>query len=208
MAFGDTYELIDVQTLAGQEILNVYFYRQNNLAVSPVAQDLIDSYIGQVLPDIVATQTDNLLHTEIRVRNLFDASDSASDSISVPGGRPVGDYVSTFNAIGFALDQDNGAIKNGAKRYAGYHESDSEDGVITDPAMTALLVTLGAAITGTLDYGIIATWLPIIVKRLLVSPGVYRLPENSGEQVYGSIIDAVFNPLVTSQVSRKIGVGV
>jgi hypothetical protein len=207
MAFGDTYELVDVQDLAGQEVLNVYFYRQNNLAVAPTAQDMIDSFVGQVLPSIVATQTNNILHTEIRCRNLFDAADNAVDAISVPGSRAVGDYVSTFNAVGFTLDQDNGAVKNGAKRFAGYHESDTADGVITDAAMIALLTTLSGALTGTLDFGIIATWLPIIVKRLLVYQGVYRLPANQGEQVYGSIVDAIFNPLVTSQVSRKIGVG-
>lgn len=207
MAFGDVYELIDVQELAGQEVLNVYFYRQNNLAVTVTADDLIDSYVGQVLPELAATQTDNILHTSIRARNLYTPADSAVQAISVSGDRAVGDYVSTFNAIGYRLDQDNGSVKDGAKRFAGYHESDTADGVITDPAMVALLTTLAAALTGTLDFGILATWLPIIVKRILVSPGVYRLPDNAGETVYGSITDAVFNPLVTSQVSRKIGVG-
>lgn len=207
MAFNDKYELVDVQNLAGQEVLNVYFYENNELSGTATAQDLIDSFVGQVLPEIAATQTDNILHTEIRVRNLFDASDNANEAISVPGDRAVGDYVSTFNAIGFRLVQDNGAVKNGAKRFAGYHESDSADGVITDPAMVALLTTLAAALTGTLDVGIIATWLPVIIKRILVSPGEYRLPTNDGETVFGAITDAVFNPLVTSQVSRKIGVG-
>lgn len=207
MAFGDTYELVDESEMAGQQVLNVYFYRQNNLAVTVTAQDLIDSYVGQVLPDLCATQVDNVLHTKIRCRNLFDASDNAEMAISEPGTRAIGEYASTFNAIGFELDQDNGAIRNGAKRYAGFAESDVADGVVSDPAFVALLTTLAAAITGTLDFGILATWLPIIVKRILVSPGEYRLPANQGEQVYGSITDAIFNPLVTSQVSRKIGVG-
>lgn len=208
MAFGDVYELTDKALLAGQDCINVFFYRQNNLAVTVTAQDLIDSYVGQVLPALKGTQSGHLTHTEISCRNLFNDSDRAVQAISQVGTAPNAEYHSNFDAVGWSLVQDNGSIKNGAKRVAGLPEAYSTDGVIDSATYIALLSTLSAALTGTLDFGVLATWLPVIVKRILVAAGKYRLPENSGETVYGSITDAVFNPIVTSQVSRKIGVGV
>lgn len=207
MAFGDIYELIDVQTLAGQTVLNVYFYRQNNLAVTADAQDLIDSYVGQVLPEVAGVQTDNVLHTEIRCRNLFNPVDNAVEAISVAGADTSNEGMTNFDAVGYALSQNNGSVKNGAKRYAGLPEGAQNDGVIDEPVYIALLTTLAAALTGTLDVGIVGTWLPIIVKRIAEGGGDYRLPANAGEAVFGEIISAVFNPVVTSQVSRKLGVG-
>lgn len=208
MASGDLWELIDKSSLAGQDVINVYFFSQSALGGAAVAQDLIDSYVGQLLSVVKTIQSGHLLHTEISVRNLFDPSDRAVNAVSVVGTSPNIEYHSNFDAVGVSLVQDNGAIKNGAKRFAGLPEAYSADGVIDNATYIALLNTLMAALTGTLDWGIIATWIPAIVKRVLVSPGVYRLPENSGEAVWGTITDAVWNPEVTSQVSRKIGVGV
>jgi hypothetical protein len=69
------------------------------------------------------------------------------------------------------------------------------------------LLELGTLLVSVLNYGIIPTFLPIIVKRILDGTQ-YRLPANAGELVYGTVTDAVYNPLITTQTSRKIGVGV
>jgi len=37
--------------------------------------------------------------------------------------------------------------------------------------------------------------------------GNYVLPTTQGDAIFGYITDALFNPRVTSQVSRKVGVG-
>lgn len=208
MATGDIYQLIAHQELAGQEVLNVYFYRQDSLVAGQDAEDLAEQWELQILPAIAATQSLRVLYTAIEVNNLFTPSDRTVRSISEPGTAPNAEYHSNFDAVGWSLVQDNGAVKNGAKRIAGLPEAYSADGVIDNATYIALLTTAAAALTGSIDAGVIATWFPVIVKRILESPGVYRLPENSGEAVFGGITDAVFNPLVTSQVSRKIGVGV
>lgn len=209
MAWQDVYELIDRQTLAGQQVLNVYYYFNNDtLAGAADAQDLIDSYVGQILPSLRPIQTNDLLHVEIEARNLFNPTDRAVNAISLAGTSSETDYQNAFSAVGVSLVQDNGAIRNGSKRFAGIPDARVTDGIITEGIYIGLLTTLMEALSGTLEFGVISTWLPIVVKRILEAPGVYRLPENAGETVYGSITDAEWNPVVTSQTSRKIGRGV
>lgn len=203
----DVYMVIDKQVLAEQEVLNVYFYRQNSVDTTWTAVDMTDSFIGQVLPAVAAIQSDRVLHTAVSAVNLFNPSDLHEAAVSVPGDLPSADDAATFDAVGFKLVQDNGLVKNGAKRYAGMPDAEAHDGVIDDTDYLALLATLSAALTGTLDIGILSVWVPSIVKRILVSAGKYRLPENQGEAVVGSITDAILNIFQTSQVSRKIGVG-
>ena len=57
-----------------------------------------------------------------------------------------------------------------------------------------------------LVHGVVNTFFPVVVKRILDGL-IYRLPENQGEAEYGSITDATYNPLVSSQNSRKTGRG-
>lgn len=208
MAFDDIYELVDESELAGQAVFNVYFYKNDLPASGWNAQDLIDSYVGQVLPLVCQIQTPDVLHYRVRARNLFNPTDDADTLISEAGTNSSGDYNSNFDAVAFALDQDNGAVKNGAKRYGSIPDGDILENIIVGAGYITDLLALGSILSGTLDVGVVATWLPVIVKRILESPGVYRLPENSGETVYGTITDAVYNPVVSSQVSRKIGVGI
>lgn len=207
MAHQDIYQVTDRQRLAGQEIFNVYFFRVSSGAVSPVADDMIDAFVGQVLPEIVTLQVGALVHEQVDARNLFNPSDKATRSISVPGGNPGETWSTNFDAVGIQLNQTNGAVKNGAKRIAGMPDSVANNGVIVDPIWLTALVALCVQLSGTLNWGIIATFIPVVVKRLLVSPGNYELPSSLLLATWGDIISAAFSPLMTSQVSRKIGNG-
>lgn len=206
-ADGDLYQIIDQQQLDGQTVLNVYFYKRNApVIVGNPAQAVADAFDGQVLPDILTIQSDALTHTALIVNNLFDASDTYTKVISEVGGSTGADS-SPFDAIGFRLVQDNGSVRNGSKRYAGVLDEDSSSGIIDDTDLITELVTLGATLIGGVEIGIIANALtPIIVKRIK-DGSKYRLPQNSGEAVYGNINNALYNIDVTSQVSRKIGRG-
>jgi len=206
MAFQDVYELVDVQSHQGQEVLNVYFYQNNNiLNGGATAEDLANEFIEEVLPEIVAIQVVDLIHTEIRVRNLYNAADSHTTAISEAGAIGT-DNFPTFNAVGFRLVQDNGAIRNGAKRIGGIPEDAALDGVITGAPYIAALDTLGDKLADTLAIIAADVFMPVVVGRIL-DGGSYRLPDNAGEAVLGAIVEGVFNVLLTSQTSRKIGVG-
>lgn len=206
MGASDLYMLTDRGTLRGQQVINVYFYRQNITIGSSPSEALVDAYLAELLPLILDAQPADVLHTEIEAQNLFNPSDKHVRGISEPGQYGL-DPSSNFDAIGFALSQDNGAVKNGAKRYPGVPDAAEEEGVITSAGYLAILALIAAGLPAPLAVGLTDVFFPVIVKRINEGPGLYRLPSNLGESTYGSITDAVFNPLVTTQNSRKIGRG-
>lgn len=207
MAFQDCYELVDESTLYGQKVLNVYFYQNNNvLNGGATASDLIDGFLAEVMPAIRAIQVSGVVHTEVRARNLFNEADRHVRTVSLAGTSAETDGYSGFTAAGFTLVQDNGAIRNGGKRYAGMGEGYATNGVIDNGGAITLLNALGAAVEQNINILAAEVFRPVVIKRLLVAGG-YVLPGSLGEAVIGGLIDVVWNTLVTSQVSRKIGNG-
>ena len=208
MALNDVYELVDVQTFGGQTMLNAYFYQQRAaILAGNIPQQLADTFVTNVLPSIRAVQTADTRHTEIRVRNLFNESENVTSLVSLAGTSGDPDTAAPFEAVGFRLKQDNGAIRNGAKRIGGIQGNIAEDGVIVDTGIVTALLAIGTAMVLGLDVGIVANaFLPVIVKRLLVA-GKYELPDSLADAVVGTVTDALYNANETSQVSRKFGRG-
>lgn len=222
MAVGDIYEIRDVQSLLSQHVENVHFYRQalDFVTTNPTnSQSLAEAWIEQSLPTIAAIQTADVLHTNVLVRNLYDESDAYDASVSVSGnvsgGTATDQITSPFDAWAFQLDGDNPAVKNGQKRIAGVNEGWVLDGAV-DPDSGAEF-DLGAAaaqLSAAIQIGTIITdpvFVPVVVKRVRTgSPGAYeyRLPASSGEGVWSVVVVALFKLFITSQVSRKIGVGI
>lgn len=217
LAVGDVYEVTDVQTLYEQEVLNVYFYQQQAAFVplsGTTAQALADEWVETILPVIAAVQNTDLTHVEVRVRNLFDDTDQGVAVAGVAGQYAGTNGLSTFAAAGLTLNTDNAAVRPGSKRIAGLVEEQQSDGVIVESTAIGLLDDIAEALAAPITGGLIITddiMFPIVVKRVRSgSPGAYeyRLPENSGELVFGLVIEALVKLIVTSQVSRKIGIGV
>lgn len=208
MANGDIYQVIDTSTFQGQKMINVYFYRWDSVVVTGDADTLADEFIANVLPKVCAIQIAQVVHTQIDVNNLFNPSDRTTRAISEPGTGAIGsvDFLPIFNAVNFSLVQDNGAIRNGSKRYGGLVESWQTSGVITDSNVLTWLQDLADQLKDALLNGVVDTFFPVVVGRILDGTS-YRLPANAGEAVFGGITDAVFDALISSQVSRKIGTG-
>lgn len=206
-AIGDIYEVVDSSTMLGQKVLNVYFYRLSALPVGFTgASDVAQGFVDQVLPEVRAIQTTDVLHQSVKARNLFDETDAHEILISSPG-IGAADSISTFNAFAFRLVGDNAAVRAGAKRIAGVNTTYVTDGVVDDAAQLTALNTLADTIAGIMTFGLgFSLADPTIVKRI-ADGGGYRLPINAGEAVYSLITDVLFSPLVTSQVSRKVGRG-
>lgn len=208
MALNDVYQLVDVMSYDGQQMLNVYFYQQRAaILAGDIPQQLADAFVDVVLPDILEIQTTDVSHTEIRVTNLFNPSEVATSLISEAGARAGDDTEAPFVAMGFRLRQDNGALRNGSKRIGGVYSTIDTDGVVVDSGTITRLLAIGVSLVLGLDAGIVANaFLPVIVGRILEG-GDYRLPANIGEAVIGTVVDALYNANTTSQTSRKIGVG-
>lgn len=215
MPLNDVYEITDVQELRGQEVLNVYFYRQNEIfgTTNPTyAQAAAEAWVDQILPAVTAVQSQDVVHTALRVKNLFDASDAFEIVHSIPGDQS-NSTSSNFDAIGLQLGGETAAVRKGAKRIAGIPDAAEAAGVITDAGLIAAGADLAEALEAALQIGTLITspvFLPVLVKRVRSgSPGnyEYRLPENAGETVSTKIINVLFEILLTSQVSRKLGLG-
>jgi len=218
MAGGDAYELTLKQLDRGQEANNIFCYYQAEefVTTDPTkAQVLAENWADQILPAILGVQPAEVLTTGLSVKNLFDASDAyelgLSETGTFTGDR---DLLPTFNAYGFQLNGDNPAVKNGAKRFAGVWEDYVTDGVITGSSLTTPLDALSTALEAYVTVGLIIpdnVFEPVIIKRVRSgAPGAYtyRLPETTGELVRSKIVVALWNAVITSQLSRKIGIGV
>lgn len=212
---GDVYELVDVQALRGQQVLNVYFYqvRETFVTTRPtIAEVLANNWTGQILPDLTAVQTEDLVHTSVRVRNLYNAADTFELLMSAAGddSNPTD---SNFDAYPFQMQGETHAVRKGAKRIAGVSDGANADGIVTDPATLALLDSIATSMSAPVQVGTLIltdTFFPVLVKR--VRSGVagayeYRLPETSGEGVVTTIINVLFDVLISTQNSRKIGRG-
>jgi len=203
----DVYQVTDKSIYEGQECLNVYFFQARNVLGTPYAIDMADAFEGQLLPLVCAVQVDDVLHTELRVQNLFDPSDVHVRSISEPGtGETTGDRLPIFAALPYRLNGDNGAVRNGSKRYTGVIEEWQNNGVITNAGFLTAMDALADGLSDTLLFGIIEQFVPVIVQRIL-SGGNYVLPTSLGTAVLSTVTDAIYSALISSQVSRKIGSG-
>lgn len=205
-ATNDVFQLIDVQNQEGQQILNVYYWRQDALTAGNGAEQLVTSFIDQFLPDVLAVQTVDVTHTSVSAKNLYNPSEEYTELISETGALTSA-ALPTFNAVGFQLVGDNASVRDGAKRIAGVTEEGQGDGTIVDATILSALTALAVTMATGLDVGL-ATELfsPVIVKRIL-DGGNYRLPTSQAEDTISKITSALFNPRVTSQTSRKFGVG-
>lgn len=213
----DLYELVDEQTSNGQQVFNVYFYRTGALFVTTTptnAQVLAENWADQILPDLIGVQSDQVTHNRVSVRNLYDPADSFAADISVPGFVVSAEVLPNFNAYPFKLAPDTAAVGQGAKRLAGVPEAAQQNGVVTDGLTLTRLATASAAMEAAVQVGLILpsdVFFPAIVKR--VRTGVsgsyeYSLPTVRGTGVWANVLSALFDVLLTSQVSRKIGVGI
>lgn len=218
MAVNDVYEVTHTQIDRGQVCTNVYFYFQDLefVTTNPTkAQACAESWSDNILPIILDMQPAEVLTTEVKARNLFNDADAFAIPFSLPGA-VAGDrqMFSTFNAFGFALNGDNPAVKNGSKRYVGVSEDYVSDGVVTGAPLITALDNIASSLVSPLLVGTIIldpVFVPVIVKRVRTgSPGAYeyRLPETSLESVISRVVVAIWDVIVTSQLSRKIGVGV
>jgi len=217
MAVGDVYELVCEQLYGTSHILNVFYYEQIAVVV-PLAGDTIAAILAQQWDNQVGSvmrtyQSGDVIHQEVRVRNLFDDSDAGSVPSAASGGSSSTETTSPFVAAAFRMFGDNPAVKTGAKRLAGIPEAYVADGIITNEEYIGNLEDVAEAFAANITAGdVIPTdsWAPVVVKRIRSgTPGAYeyRLPESVGETVLSRVVSVLLELVLSSQVSRKFGRG-
>lgn len=221
MALGDVYELVIEGTCQGQTADNVFHYEQDTEFVSTFpspAHDLALGFENQVLPKMQAIATVDVEWSRITVRNLFNEGDAAvrliSETGAIGGGGVGADTLPVYNTFTYALTGDNPAVNQGRKAFSGVGELYQTDGVVlTESGFVGSLQDLADQMaTPVKSEPLLLSdlFIPVIVKRVRegVAPNyTYRLPSTAGEKVVSRILVALWNLLVSTQMSRKFGVG-
>jgi len=206
MATVDVIEIKDIQTLAGQELMNVYFYEV--LQPGLTLEDYSDAFLADVMPAIRDAQTNDLVHTQLDVRSIYSPSATYTVFHTLPGTRFGTDHetLPRHDAFSFTLSGEDNSTRPGGKRLAGVAEDDQADGVISGTLATILGAIADAFVASLTAGGLADAMRPTIVKRVIeVVEGVtrYKLPETLVATVLNTIIDAGIGILVSTQNSRK-----
>jgi hypothetical protein len=122
MAIGDVYQLTDVQSLFGIEVLNVYYYKA--LTGGTTAGKLAASFNLILRPEIIKCQVDNITHVNTVVLNLDDVTDfddiPANPAVA---GQQVDQSSPSFVTWTFKLNRSDRTVRNGRKAIAGVGET-------------------------------------------------------------------------------------
>lgn len=183
-----------------QPLLNVFHYLWVDGSHQP---NQIASWFGSEVADVIRTLYYPDVHFEqISVRNLFDPSFGIDYGYVEDGARPgIAEELPAHDSSAIRFRHMNPALRGGYKRFGAPTEVDQLDGAL-EAAFNIYLNNVANAILT--PFGPAGAFWYVIVKRILVSPGVYRLPENLGEAVWGIVNSAELQPLITTQNSRKI----
>lgn len=165
MATGDLYELTDIQTLEGQQVLNVYHYKQVSEPTSGTSiLALGDAFYTFVQLPMFSVQTEFLQHVGLRIINLDNPDEFALVTEGETGTVP-GETLPPFCSWAFRYNRSSRLVRNGQKRIGGVPEGFNDNGVATGTALTLLpllAIGMGALITDTVTT---ASFTPRIVHK-------------------------------------------
>lgn len=217
MALGDIYSLTStVQSAALNTYQNVWFYQQTVASnpLDPQDSELLAlrwyQEIWPLVQDCIAA-TGGL--TSVYAYNLFDPEDFQQNvyvRLDNLGDR-AGEQLPNFVGIGLRTQRGSRVIRRGRKTLGPISEADTNGNALEGTYQTVVNNSV-ALMNGVLDSLISpAQFQPVVVARIpyTTSGGkpAYRLPENLAEADFFNIETWEF-VRVTSQVSRKAGVGV
>lgn len=187
----ELFEIRVRQEYLGQEMINVYYYTEDDAGSGVSPASVCSVFNSTVQRDVEAIQQDQVVGIDIRCRKFGGINETIVD-ISAQSGVRTGPAMASFNAWGFILNRETIDIRNGAKRYGGVSETDTEG---NNPAAIIVdeLNTLADTLSMLLDVGGGDDIAPVIFRR-----DSFTDPDWFGTRVAG----AQFTSL-TSQVSRK-----
>lgn len=201
MAINDFFRVTLFQLLYGENIQNVFHYRQAGISTATPAVTLLNQFQAFVLPGLQACQTDDIQYTRVLVQNLMTATDNAEDTTPTPSGGslPLA-AVPTFIAMSFRSNRPDLSKRYAYKRIAGGPNTrilgqdwNPEQMAAMQVAADAMEIVLGTA--GGYNF---------------TPAQIVNVAAPSAPPVYVNRYDiSVWNPiaLITSQDSRKRGRG-
>lgn len=199
MAIGTVYCVKAFGTIYAQNMLNVYFYRQETDGVPSGALGLFDAFDNEVLAAWAQSVVDQVDIINLEVFSPFAPSDFQDGApVNNKGDRAItiGERSPSYLAFGFKSNRAGPGSRSSFKRYCGLQE-DNMDANSLNTAFTtnADIVALQAVLGEEIDDGLTgASYVPVQVKHpvtLFVAPVVNFDITNWG------------TAYLTSQVSRR-----
>lgn len=194
---GDIIQINAEQELAGESILNIFYYITSLLVTGVTLLDILIEFRDLVIEAQRELQATELTHTNIHAQNLSNELDEEDLVLGLDGVDSAGEVLSTFTAAGFALLVETKITRNGAKRVAGILEGrvNGQVYIAGEGLDTAYAEALAALIPVTGTPSGVATMFPIVVGRDLL--GALDLTK------FNVVTSAIVKTNITSQTSRK-----
>lgn len=189
------YEIRLRQTFLGQNIVNMFYYRDTNTGDIISLDQINATFLSDVVNEVVEIQHASVEGIDIRVRKVGGTNENVLPILLIDGIRP-GEPLNSFSAYGFRLVRNNIDVRNGSKRFTGVSEDDVS-GNTPGGIVESIAEEVALALESDLVLNSGATLAPVIFSR-----GSFEDPDWKGTNVVG----AVFTGL-TSQVSRKASPG-
>jgi len=181
MAGGDIYKLVTTYQFLGEEMSNVWHYRQTDGPGGVF--ELFEGFNASVLPDVLDIQSVGVEWLTADIINYDNPGDFGS--FSYPGttlGTRAGEAQPPFVCWAFRLNRTSRVTRNGQKRIGGVSEADVQNGVASSGVLTPL--DNAAIVMGTIIDGGFNAWEPVIVRLTETAPIEPAVVNSISEGVY------------------------
>lgn len=184
-------------TLAGQAADNVYHYLMDTGTAT--ATQILDSFVLNVLNNILPVQSQTYSAYKVIVNNLQNVADNAVMTYTNKQGARSGDCNPSFVAYGFEFIPFLAGVNHGGKRIAGCAETDVSNS-LPSALITSQLNTIANIMGSYLGAGVTGELRPVIARYV---------EDIDGHQIFQAAfgVSGVAFKRVTSQVSRLLGRG-
>jgi hypothetical protein len=185
---------------------NIFFYRVENNPTQGVLQGLVTEFNSVVLGAYRQFANNSTIFSSITVRNIFGDEEYTTSAINNPvGARSGSEPLPPFVSASVLLRRSNRRVRAGRKHLVGGMESDTNSGYWTNLALS-LITPVANAMAADLNPGLVDLLRPVVVGRVLVAPGKYRLPQSQSElgDKWSYVAGVNVNKRVSTQNSRKL----
>jgi hypothetical protein len=193
-------EFVDRQSWLGQEVINRYWYRIDNLSEPDLATAHV-AFENGVIGPIVNFQNEGLVHVDLTIINHSNPASFGLFTTDINGVLVSSDNLPPFAALGVRLLRTSRELRNGHKRIAGMQENGQIDGIWTSSFLTVVSTNAGAFTQNLIES--IRTYVPVIVRNRPTLNDLSIDPNDATTWKYVTIGGVAIKNAVTTQNSRK-----
>lgn len=171
---GDLIRIVDNQTLFGQALMNVYYYRVTTVTpqTNDVYEVMLDWFEDNIIANVGALQSDELNHNMLQLVNLSNNIDIVERPIDIDGGQSATseDTEPSYVTVGYKLVRESLVTRHGYKRFSGIVNGNIDGNTYTaDPEYVH---DIEEALAADMMSGVATIAEPVIVKHPIPAPPI------------------------------------